>query len=376
MGLIQMRAFVAFLLLTFVASCGSLPRGAGIQSEVLAAPDTQVQPNGETVYGFSVFEINGDILPLLANWPSKDARRSSWINRQAQPASLLIAPGDMLDVTIWDAEENSLLTNAGQRVAQLRGIKVNSDGRIFIPFVGNLRVTGMSPQSARARIESQLTQTIPSAQVQVSVAPGRANTANLVSGVNAPGVYPLPDRDYTLLSLLSQGAGVRASLENPQVSLMRGSQVYNIALKRIYEDPQLDTTLMGGDRIIIEDDDRYFLSLGATGSEAVHKFPKDNVSALDALSIVGGVSDNRADPQGILILREYASSAVRSDISAGPPQIRIIFSIDLTSADGLFSAAKFAVAPGDLIYATESPVNAAQTVFSIFGSVLGISSRL
>lgn len=376
MGLISLRGFGAILLCALVASCSAVPRGAGFQSEVLAASDTMEQPNGEPVYGFSVFEIRRDILPSLANWPGKGGRHYNWITRQQQPASLLIAAGDVLNVTIWDAEENSLLTNAGQRVAQLQEVQVNSDGRIFIPFVGNLRVSGMSPQTARARIESQLTQTIPSAQVQISVAPGRANTANLVGGVNAPGVYPLPDRNYTLLSLLSQGAGVSGSLENPQVRLMRGSKIYGIPLARIYDDPDLDTTLVGGDRIIIEDDDRYFLSLGATGSEAIHKFPKEQVSALDALSIVGGVSDSRADPQGILILREYSASAVRADISAGPPQTRIVFSIDLTRADGLFSAAKFNVQPGDLVYATESPVNAAQTIFSIFGSVLGITSRL
>ena len=376
MGLISLRGFGAILLCALVASCSAVPRGAGFQSEVLAASDTMEQPNGEPVYGFSVFEIRRDILPSLANWPGKGGRHYNWITRQQQPASLLIAAGDVLNVTIWDAEENSLLTNAGQRVAQLQEIQVNSDGRIFIPFVGNLRVSGMSPQTARARIESQLTQTIPSAQVQISVAPGRANTANLVGGVNAPGVYPLPDRNYTLLSLLSQGSGVSGSLENPQVRLMRGSKIYGIPLARIYDDPDLDTTLVGGDRIIIEDDDRYFLSLGATGSEAIHKFPKEQVSALDALSIVGGVSDSRADPQGILILREYSASAVRADISAGPPQTRIVFSIDLTRADGLFSAAKFNVQPGDLVYATESPVNAAQTVFAIFGSVLGITSRL
>ena len=376
MGLISLRTLGAVFLFTLVAACGSVPRGAGFQSEVLAASDTNVQAGEDPVYDFAVFEIRRDVLPTLAQWPQNGVRNYRWINRQPQPASSIIAPGDVLDVAIWDAEENSLLTNAGQRVARLQEITVSSDGRIFIPFVGNLKVSGMSPQTARAQIENQLIQTIPSAQVQVSVVPGRANTANLVGGVNAPGVYPLPDRDYTLLSLLSQGSGVRAGLTNPQVRLMRGSQIYGISLERIYDDPKLDTTLVGGDRIIIEEDDRYFLSLGATGSEALHSFPKEHVTALDALSIVGGVSDTRADPQGILILREYNPSAVRRDVLSGPPQTRVVFSIDLTSADGLFSAAKFTVQPGDLVYATESPVNAAQTVFSIFGSVLGVASRL
>ena len=375
MDLISLRALSPVFLFVLVAACSSVPRGAGFQSEVLAASNAGELTGEDLIYDFAVFEISRDILPTLAHWPQNGSRNHQWINRQVQPASSIIAPGDVLDVAIWDAEENSLLTSAGQRVARLQAIAVNSDGRIFIPFVGNMKVSGMSPQTARAQIETQLIATIPSAQVQISVVPGRANTANLVGGVNAPGVYPLPDRDYTLLSLVAQGGGVRSNIKSAQVQLMRGPDVYGISLERLYADPKLDTTLIGGDLVVVEEDDRYFLSLGATGSEALHNFPKDRVTALDALAIVGGVSDARGDPQGILILREYAMSAVRPDLSSGPPQTRVVFTMDLTTADGLFSAAKFDVQSGDLVYATENPVNAAQTVLSIFGSVLGIAKR-
>ena len=375
MDLISLRALSPVFLFVLVAACSIVPRGAGFQSEVLAASNAGELTGEDLIYDFAVFEISRDILPTLAHWPQNGSRKYHWINRQVQPASSIIAPGDVLDVAIWDAEENSLLTSSGQRVARLQAMTVNSDGRIFIPFVGNMKVSGMSPQTVRAQIETQLIATIPSAQVQISVVPGRANTANLVDGVSAPGVYPLPDRDYTLLSLLAQGGGVRSNIKNAQVQLMRGSDVYSISLERLYADPKLDTTLVGGDRVIVEEDDRYFLSLGATGSEALHNFPTDRVTALDALAIVGGVSDARADPQGILILREYAMSAVRPDLSSGPPKPRVVFSMDLTTADGLFSAAKFDVQPGDLVYATESPVNAAQTALSILGSILGIATR-
>ncbi len=376
MEVISLRAAAAFCLCGLIASCGPLPRGAGLQSEVLAA--TRNDPGTDPVYDFAVFEIKRDVLPTLANWPQRDTSHYHWIKHQAQPASLIIAPGDELQIAIWDAEENSLLTGAGQRVAQLQNIKVNSDGRIFIPFVGDLRVAGMSPQTARARIETELaqSQTARTAQIQLSVTPGRANTADLVGGVAMPGVYPLPDRNYSLLSLLSKGGGVQGGLNNPQVRLMRGSKVYGIAVDRLYDDPQLDTVLMGGDRVLVEEDDRYFLSLGATGTEAIHKFTREQVSALEALSIVGGVSDTRANPQGILILREYTPAAVRSSITAGPPQTRVVFAIDLTTADGLFSAAKFNVQSGDLVYATESPVISARTVFGLLGTVLGLSRQL
>jgi polysaccharide biosynthesis/export protein len=329
----------------------------------------------EAVADFAVFSVTRTSLPVLQGWPRSGSVTGNWINRTEQPASLIIAPGDTLKVTVWDADDNSLLAGAGQRAAQLQDVLVSSGGVVFLPFVGDVRVAGMSPQSARDTIQGLYADTSPSAQVQVQVIPGRGNTISLVSGVGTPGVYPLSDRDVTLLNILSEGGGVRPGLVNPQVQLLRGNDVYRTSLARLYDNPSLDTTLVGGDRIVVEEDERYFLSLGATGTEALHIFPKDEVTALDALSIIGGINDTRANPQGILILRAYPASAVRADLS-GPPQDRVVFTVDLTTADGLFSAGAFRIQPGDLVYATESPVTAANTILGLFGSALGIASRI
>lgn len=356
-----------------LAGC-SLPRGAGFQSEVLAASNARTSAEGEApTYDFAVFAVTRDVLPTVRNWPANRTRTYPWLNRQQQPASLTIAPGDRLRMTIWDAEENSVFASAAQRATPLQEVEVASDGRIFVPYIGELQVSGMSPSTARSRIEEEMTRTIPSAQVQLMVTPGRANTANLVSGVNAPGVYPLPDRNYKLLDLLSQGGGASAGLINPQVRLIRGDNIYGVSLRRLLAEPRLDTTLRGGDRVIVQQDERYFLSLGATGSESLHVFQKDEISALDAMSIIGGVSDARANPKGILILREYAPGQVRGD-GSGPPQERVVFMLDLTTADGLFSAGAFAVQPNDLVYATESAFGPALTLFNLAASVSNLSN--
>jgi polysaccharide export outer membrane protein len=87
------------------------------------------------------------------------------------------------------------------------------------------------------------------------------------------------------------------------------------------------------------------------------------------------VSDTRANAQGILILRRYPLSKVTAD-RFGPDHPRTVFTLDLTSADGLFSADQFLIQPGDLIYVTESPMTAAQSIFSLMGSVLRLSNAL
>jgi polysaccharide export outer membrane protein len=55
---------------------------------------------------------------------------------------------------------------------------------------------------------------------------------------------------------------------------------------------------------------------------------------------------------------------------------RVVFTVDLTSADGLFSAGKFEIMPNDLVYATESPIGAALTVFGVLRAALSLSNAL
>ncbi|KJZ19261.1 polysaccharide biosynthesis/export family protein [Loktanella sp. S4079] len=365
--------FVLLCTTLFIAGC-SLPRGAGFQSEVLAASNAGTRAEGEElVYDFEVYEVTRETLSIINSWPNPDAKSFSWLPSQEQPASLLIAPGDIVQLTIWDAEENSLLAGVGQRATPLQETQVDATGRIFVPYIGDMRIAGMSSMTARARIEEELSKTIPSAQVQLNVKPGRQNMANLVSGFGAPGLYELPDRNFKILELLSMAGGADPTLINPQVRLVRNNRTYGVSLDRLLDEPSLNTTLRGGDRLRIVGDERQFLSLGATGSESVHPFPSAEVSALEAMAIIGGVSDGTANPKGILVMREYETAALRDD-HTGPSKERVVFTLDLTKADGLFSAGKFMIQDDDLIYGTESVLGPALTVFGLGQSLASLAN--
>lgn len=364
--------FVALVVCCALAGCG-LPRGAGFQSEVLAASKANTAAEGEApAYDFAVYEVNRDTLPVLQGWPVTGAGALPWPVAQEQPASMMIAAGDTVQVTIWDAEENSIFGAGG--VTPLQPEIVSADGRIFVPYIGSLRVAGMAPNTARERIEEELIRTVPSAQVQLTVEPGQINTANLAAGVAAPGLYPLPNRNVKILDLFSQAGGPRPDLNSPQVRLIRGSRTYGIPFERLLSDPSANIAVRGGDRIFVEDDKRQFIALGATGAQSIFDFPEVEFSALEALAFIGGVNAGSANPEGILILREYAQSAVKDGI-AGPPQERVVFTIDLTSADGLFSAGKFMLEGDDLIYGTESALGPALTLFGLTNNLASVVNR-
>ena len=150
---------------------------------------------------------------------------------------------------------------------------------------------------------------------------------------------------------------------------------YSISADRLLKDPSLDTTLRGGDKVYVEADERYFLSLGVAGREAQIPFNNDSITALDALSQIGGLNDFRADAKGILIMRDYPAKSVRAD-GSGPPKERMIFAIDITSADGLFSAGEFHVQSKDVVMIAESPLSTTQSILGILGGLAGITRNV
>lgn len=356
-----------------LAGCG-LPRGAGFEAEVLAV--SAVSADGAQIPAdFSVEPVTSENLARYEAWPATGPQPLNWITRQPQPANRIIAPGDRVAITVWDTEENSLLTAPNQRSVSLGEMTVSSSGSIFLPYVENVRISGMSPDRAREALQERLAAIIPSAQVQLELKEGRQNTVSLVGGVASPGSYPMPDRDFTVMGLLAEAGGVRTGLVNPQIRLVRGEALYGVSVRRLFSEPRLDTTLMGGDKVLVEEETRTFLSLGATGREAVHVFPKDQLTALEAMAIIGGLQDTRANPQAILVLREYPASALRAD-GTGPSQVRTIFTLDLTTADGLFSAGRFRIQPGDLVYATESMVPAIQSLLGFLGAGFAVRNQV
>ncbi|MBV2359356.1 polysaccharide export protein [Thalassococcus sp. CAU 1522] len=364
----RIRGIALVFVCLAVAAC-SLPRGAAVQSEVLKEADSK-QPT------FQVVQVTRENTPVLANWPATGWHgHFHWPKAGSISDGTVIRTGDKVTVTIWDSQENSLLTSPGEKFTRLADMEVSADGTIFLPYVNEVNVRGLTPASARSRIQANLEPIVPSAQVQLSVVSGEGSAVDAAGGLAQPGSYPMPSRNYKILALISDAGGIPPTLRNPRVRLLRGTTTYQISADQLFESGSRNILLQPRDTVVVEEDDRSFVALGATGNEDLIYFPKDELNALQALSLMGGLSDLRADPKGVLVLREYRSKDLRAD-AFGPNMQQVVFSFDLTSADGLFAARNFMINPDDIVLATESPVTSAQTIFGLIGSVLGLSGQV
>lgn len=278
-----------------------------------------------------------------------------------------------MSILVWDNQENSLIAGEGGQIANIAAQSVSASGKIFLPYVGEVNVRGLTEDSARRRVQEQYDAIVPSAQVQLSVVQGRNNSVDVVSGVGAPGRYPLESRNTQLLSVLALSGGVKSDLRNPLIRLQRGGRTYQTRVETLLEDASRNVRVRGGDQVIVVEDKRSFNVLGATGTQQLIYFQQDRMTVMDALSTTGGLNASRANPEGVLVLRDYKPKDLKPGL-AGPDQQQVVFTLDLTSADGLFAARQFLVQPGDTLLATESPINAATTIIGLFGTVIGVTS--
>ena len=357
------RAFgVMMLTVSAIALTGcAIPRAAATPQEVLRgteAEDSAVQ----------VISVNREALTELRQWPRPAGSvRHNWPSTGAQATARLIRAGDSISLAVWDSQQDSLLASPEQRMVQMQNLTVSQNGRIFVPYVGEVRVSGMSPDAARRDIESQMRVIVPDGQIQLSHSPGSANSIDVVTGVASPGRIPMPESSPSILSVLAQAGGIAPSLRNPLVRLNRGGHGYAIPARVLFAEPSRDIMLRGGDRILVEEDQRNFIALGASGNQEVVYFAREEITALDALSSVGGLSSDRANLRGLMILREYPQSALGQ--AKGPTKDNVIFTFDLSNAEGLFAASNFHIAPGDVVLATESTLPAFLQMVALFRTV-------
>ena len=350
-----------------VAACG-LPRVGPTKKEIYAG---SVQREGDAF----VVSVNDRVTRATAVVPALGFTDN--FMRASQLGSDIIRPGDSLGLTIWENVEDGLLSGAASNSTSLEEVQVDGSGFIFVPYAGRIRAAGNSPEALRRIITKKLEDQTPDPQVQVRRLAGDGSTVSLVGAVGGQGVFAIERPTRTLATMLARAGGVTIEPEIAQITVIRGKSRGKIWLQDLYEHPELDIALRGGDRILVEGDTRSFTALGATGSQSRVNFESQSLSAIEAIAQVGGLIPTASDPTGVFIFRNEPAEIANQVLGRGDLQgeQRLIYVLDLTKPNGMFMARDFAVCDGDTLYVTEAPFTQwDKTIAAAFGSLNTVSS--
>lgn len=341
------RPIAAVTALAVVSSCG-LPQVGPNKRQIFSG---SVQQEGDAF----IVSVNDRVTRATAVVPALGF--SNAFKNAAPLGSDTIRPGDVLGITVYENVDDPLLGVEGSPATVLEEVQVDGAGFIFIPYAGRIKASGNTPDAIRRIITNKLGEQTPDPQVEVRRAAGDGSTVSLIGSIGAQGVYAIERPTRTLGTMLAQAGGVTIEPEIAQITVIRGTHRGKIWLEDLYEHPELDIALRGGDRILVEEDTRSFTALGATGGQAQVPFESQTLSALEGIAQVGGLNAGTADPTGVFVFRnepaEVAAQVLgRSDLVGAQ---RLVYVLDLTKPNGMFMARDFVIRDGDTIYVTEAP---------------------
>lgn len=265
-----------------------------------------------------------------------------------------LAPGDEVRITLWEANPTGQTLLAPP--ALQTSLRVGAGGDLALPYLGVLHVAGESALSLSRRITANFA--AQGHQIQASVLDATPTADNVVLAGDAakPGLYPLAGT-LTLSALIAEGGGARGTADETLVRLRRGTGTAELPLATLLADGTDDIPLSPGDEVTLLPRRLQFYAFGAVNHPGLFPYDAPQLSLLTALAEVAGLQDSLAAPRGVFLYR--------------PGAARIVYQLDLSDPASFFTASRFTLHPGDVLYVSDAPVADAAKILS---AITGLGS--
>ena len=359
-----------------------LPGCAGFIST--SGPSRHAVEQNKTTVGaaaIQVIDVNDQVTRQLL---SQRTQRLFSLTLGSEPVtSRIVGPGDVLEVSIWEAAPATLFgsTPLVQASGQIKTATpttlpeqmVDDDGFISVPFAGRILVAGKTLHEIEEEIVRRLTGKANQPEVLVRRTHNLSANATVVGEVNSSTRVQLIPGNDRLLDAVAAAGGVRQPVDKTTIQITRGKTVYSLPMETIIRDPEQNVTLKSGDVVTALFQPYSFNALGATGKNEEIKFETQGITLAQALARAGGLIDSRSNAMGVFIFRFEPNNALawpHQPVQQTPEgMVPVVFRVDLTNPSSFFEMQSFPIENRDVLYVSNAPVNELQKFLNILFTV-------
>jgi len=161
-----------------------------------------------------------------------------------------IGPSDLLDIKVFQADELS------------REVRVDAQGNISLPLLGNVAAAGLTQMELEKKLASLMSKNLlQNPQVSIFLKEQTAQRVTVEGEVTKPGVYPLAG-SMTVLQSIAQAQGLTVLASADKVMLLRSTngqaQAYLVNVDAIRKGLAPDPYVRNDDRIVVQRSDGRF----------------------------------------------------------------------------------------------------------------------
>lgn len=367
--------FIAVASLCGLAGCTGLSGGLPVAADYERLPADVVAIDVDYLVDqrfsteFAERDVSDGELPLASRVPET----SSWstiVDRSDY--AYRIGAGDVLGITV------PAIASLGAGPAapsqsdpqQDAGYVVASDGTIRVPYVGQLRVGGLTVPQAQDLLVSELSAYIRSPEINLTVREFRSQQVLISGQVQEQGFLPVTDVPLSVFRALtvsggvaftrardsvgrSQGSGGQGGGNSPiepdfsEVTLKRGDRRVQIDVLRMarLQDFSQDYILSGGDVLYVPPLDRgQVFMLGEVPSQGILEITSSHTSLAQVIGAAGGVLKQSAKPSRIYV--------IRGDLTRP-----VVYHLNMKKVDAMLLADAFPLYDHDVVYVSEAGIS-------------------
>lgn len=260
-----------------------------------------------------------------------------------KPESYRIGAGDTLYITVWDHAE--LTSPAGpQQQTLANGRLVRSDGTLFYPYVGELKVSGLTIEELRKAISVKLARYVEDPQVDVNVIGYGSQRVTMLGAFIKTDPQPITAIPTTLAQALGTATINTEQADLSGLVLSRDGHDYPIDLDALNTNKAIaqDIYLKAGDRIFLPYNDRHeAYVIGEVNRPMALTFKTTDLTLTQVLGRAGGLNPTTSKGKAVYVIRGIEDL----DNAKGT-----VYQLDARSPDAFILASQFKVKPGDVVF--------------------------
>lgn len=382
-----------FSLFTFslLSACSSLPTSGPSYSEVLRS--------NEKVSETQLPEVNLiklDNITVQNLYQTQQAQRFSGFDGSMGSGGYAgtVNVGDVLEISIWEAPPAVLFGGTfsaeGQgsgHLTQLPQQMVNKNGTVTVPFIGNIKVAGKTPEAIQNQIAGALSRKANQPQALVRIANNLSSDVTVIRQGNSIRM-PLSANNERILDAVAAVGGASENIEDVTVRLTRGNKVRSMAFETLIADPSQNIILRSGDVVALMNTPYSFTGLGAVGNNQQMRFSSKGITLAEAIGKMGGLIDDRSDPRGVFVFRHIPFSELdyshqsqwREKGYSEGMDVPTVYQVNLLEPQSMFLLQRFPIQDKDIVYVSNAPLSEFQKflrmIFSITSPITGTANTI